>query len=65
MNDFTLEELSILLDAADECLGKCFGRELFAKILYMIDNYCEHENTKEVPANSVIICTKCYKVVEE
>jgi len=68
MNDFTLEELEYIANCVyvyDDLRDGSGHYILLKKIHSVIDNYCEHERTKEVPSNSVIICTKCYKVVEE
>ena len=43
MNEFTKEELLDIYEVFD-MQGACRLLELKAKIKYMIDNYCEHEN---------------------
>jgi hypothetical protein len=64
MNDFTLEELKLILDDMDDLrFSKFYGPNNIAlreKIISMIDSYCEHEKSKTLSdVDYVEICTKC------
>ena len=71
MNDFTKNELATIKSAlivwirAYSLAGGLISPPLLDKVKSMIDNYCEHEHTKVVPANCVLMCANCQKVVEE
>jgi len=66
MNDFTKEELNLLLyklgctECNDTTLRVTLWNPLVDKILFMIDNYCEHEymlDSQNMPNGR--ICIKC------
>lgn len=61
MNDFTKDELEEILMWADFWSG--FNPELIKKIQSMIDNYCEHTNTKFDFFGCTELCSECNKVV--
>ncbi len=63
MNDFTKEELQIILEWGQE-LSSEFGtsgdeeeKALDLKIKSMIDNYCEHESSEPI----LVLNKKCIK----
>ena len=67
MNDFTIEELQILLNWC-VCRNKDintvdFEREgsgrLFGKIKLMIDQYCDHDWQESIHDGDIEICIKC------
>lgn len=74
MNDFTKEELkyisSAIIDAMawnaiiDEYSKNNQLVNINSKILYMIDNYCEHEEQYEDLDCNPMRCKKCLEVVE-
>ena len=64
MNDFTLEELKLILDDIDDLRFSKFydpnNVALRKKVVSMIDNYCEHELICRLgPIESKILCSKC------
>ena len=60
MNDFTKEELQYFLDRIDTACKH--ERELYKKVKFMIDNYCDHEHLKDVGA-SYKVCRGCAEEV--
>jgi hypothetical protein len=61
-NNFTLDELSQLLDWAlktEQCCGECGDPKLIAKLESMIDNYCDHDFENTYTEREVWRCTKC------
>lgn len=64
MNDFTKEELKIILKALPLWIGKNSGGELKQKIISMIDNYCEHESTYTDYDFTPDRCKKCLKIAD-
>ncbi len=55
MNDFTKEELEILMDYEEQGNGLS---DLWRKLQSMIDNYCEHDET--ISDNCMVdICKQC------
>lgn len=62
MNDFTKEELKLLIIAIDElCFSKFYtpeNQKIYNKIKSMIDNYCGHE-WQSNPVDFVLYCSKC------
>jgi len=62
MNNFTKEELESLYDCCEPGIYEdhppLFWKVMLQeKIQYMIDNYCEHEEYKNLA--NVILCRKC------
>ena len=61
MNDFTKDELEILLHLLD-CRGLA-DSYLQIKIQSMIDNYCDHSKLLYYEDISVGECTECHMVM--
>ena len=63
MNEFTKDELVMLKRLALQHINlfrqnsDCI--ELFNKIQLMIDNYCEHEKTKQCNISGQVLCADC------
>lgn len=62
MNDFSKEELQLILKGMSQYYLEKDSLELMDKIQSMIDNYCEHEN-KFYENGLKAICFKCNKEV--
>lgn len=62
MNDFTIDELNILIHYIGLTLDKV-GLDLSVKIQSMIENYCEHEWQFYYmgPHGNAVRCNKCNK----
>lgn len=70
MNDFTKEELKELLKwKYEDCYKNPCDQKiidpLINKIQSIIDNYCEHENTKFIMDVGIDKCTKCGEFLNE
>ncbi len=63
MNDFTKEELNLLIHYIGLTLDKA-GLDLAVKIQYLIDNYCDHKNTYEDLDYNPTRCKDCKEIVE-
>lgn len=60
MNDFTREELKLLIEALEGAWGVSSDNHLYSKIQSMIDDYCEHENTgSSSDVDYVYFCRQC------
>jgi hypothetical protein len=56
MNDFTKEEIGIL--GTNLCINPR-TKELLKKIVYMYENYCEHEKAGIEHIKFMEVCKKC------
>jgi hypothetical protein len=63
MNDFTKEELIVIEDGIGYVRHKSieYRTALLKKIDAMIENYCEHDQTKSHTMN-VRVCEKCHTI---
>lgn len=60
MNDFTKNELKTILWHITTKTSIKPGNDLAPKIQDMIDNYCEHEDTRQIcDADYVKVCADC------
>lgn len=59
MNEFTLDELKMILRAVNFYLGDNAGRTVKDRLQNMIDNYCEHKNDKVICDVNGVICADC------
>lgn len=66
MNDFTKEELEVILEGSVWWLegdNELYSEELINKIQSMIDNYCEHASIQYYDDIPVDVCNNCHMVI--